>query len=226
MERLALIVPTRGRPKNIEALAEALKQSETLHTDLILVCDDDDRELENYKRLLPNLACSFFVFPREAKGMAAPLNRAARDLMSSYKYLGFMGDDHRPRTKNWDLMFINILDELGTGLVYGNDLHQGKALPTAIAMTSDIAYALNGMVPPNMIHLYLDNFWLTLGNDLDKIVYLPDVVIEHCHPYFGKAPMDQGYKDVNDPTVYSADRAAFENYIASDEYRELLVKLR
>ena len=226
MSTLAVIVPTRGRPENIRELSRAFTDTKTLHAELILVCDDDDPKLDDYKRLPSEFACSLFVFPREGKGMAKPLNRAARELKDEFEYFAFMGDDHRPRTENWDSDFITALDELGTGLVYGNDLHQGKNLPTAVAMAGNIVRALDGMVPPNMIHLYLDNFWLKLGTDLNAIGYLDWVVIEHCHPYFGKAEMDEGYKDVNDPDVYSADKIAFENYIASSDYLELLTALR
>ncbi len=226
MNDLAVVVPTRNRPENIRELVKAFSETKTSRADLILVCDDDDPELNDYKQLPQEIACSLFVFPREGKGMAKPLNRAARDLKDEYEYFAFMGDDHRPRTEHWDTDFIDALDALGTGLVYGNDLHQGKGLPTAVAMTGDIVRALNGMVPPGFIHLYLDNFWLRLGTDLDKITYLPEIIIEHCHPFFGKAEMDEGYKDVNDPAVYSADKTAFENYIASEAYLELLEKLR
>jgi hypothetical protein len=38
--------------------------------------------------------------------------------------------------------------------------------------------------------------------------------------------MDQGYLDVNAPEIYSADLAAFTNYIASREYHKLLESLQ
>jgi hypothetical protein len=95
-----------------------------------------------------------------------------------------------------------------------------------IAMTSDIVTALGGMVPPNMRHLYLDNFWLRLGTDLGKITYCPEIIIEHCHPLIGKAEMDEGYKTVNAAEVYTADRDAFNNFINSFMYKQLLEALR
>jgi hypothetical protein len=158
--------------------------------------------------------------------MAKPLNRAASFLKDDYEYFAFMGDDHRPRTQGWDSMLIDALDELGTGLAYGDDLHQGEGLPTAVAMTADIVRELDGMVPPGMIHLYLDNFWLKLGKDLNAIKYLPEVVIEHCHPVWGTGKMDAGYQEVNAPEVYSADRIAFESYINSPAYADLLAVLK
>lgn len=224
MKNLALIVPSRGRPDNIRELLQSLSDCESRHTDLFVVLDEDDETRFGYYDL-PAAWFSILIYPREGKGMAKPLNRAASFLKDDYEYFAFMGDDHRPRTQGWDSYLIDALDELGTGLVYGNDLHQGEGLPTAVAMTADIVRALNGMVPPNMIHLYLDDFWLKLGKDLDSIKYLKDVVIEHCHPVWGTAPSDAGYQEVNAPEVYSADARAFESYIKSFEYTELLAKL-
>jgi hypothetical protein len=77
-----------------------------------------------------------------------------------------------------------------------------------------------------MRHLYLDNFWLRLGNDLDAIAYLDDVIVEHMHPVAGKAAMDEGYATVNAKEVYLADKIAYDNYVASNQYKTLLDKLK
>lgn len=215
--RTAIIVPTRGRPGNIVELIASLE--ETLTTaELWLVCDEDDPQLPEYKAIEANI----FVFKREGKGMAKPLNKAAKELSYNYDFFCFLGDDHRPRTKQWDDHFEQELIRMETGLVYGNDLIQGAGLPTAVVMTADIVRQLEGMVPPNMIHLYLDNFWLKLGQDLDSITYLPEVIIEHLHPIAGKAEWDQNYRDVNAQEVYSADAIAFKDYLASPDYQRLL----
>jgi len=72
----------------------------------------------------------------------------------------------------------------------------------------------------------LDNFWMTLGKDLNALRYIPEVVLEHLHPVAGKAEWDEGYRDVNAEEVYSADKKALDDYLASDAYRYLLEKLR
>ena len=219
MKDLAIIVPTRGRPKNIEDLLFSLQETNTA-SDLWLVLDDDDPELDHYTELNNAL-----IFPREGKGMAKPLNKAAMFLLDDYRHFAFLGDDHRPRTDKWDQFFIKELDLLGTGLVYGNDLLQGENLPTAVAMTGDIVRELKGMVPPGLIHLYLDNFWMQLGKDLGAFSYLGHVILEHLHPIAGKAEWDEGYKAVNADDVYSADAKAFHQYITGEDYQNLLKAL-
>jgi len=220
MSRLIVLVPTRGRPENIVELLQAFKDTNA-EANLVIVCDEDDPKLEEYKATGAN----GLVYPREGKGMAKPLNKAANELAYCYDFFAFMGDDHRPRTQGWDIAIQEELSKLGTGLAYGNDLIQGAGLPTAVFMTADIVRTLGGMVPPNMIHLYLDNFWLELGRDLNAITYREDVIIEHLHPIAGKAQWDEQYREVNAQEVYSADAIAFKQYMASDEYKHLIEEL-
>ena len=217
MRNMAILVPSRHRPHNIAELIKSLDEVET-ESDLIVIVDDDDNQMDAYLEL----GCDIWVVERQGKGMARPLNFVANQLVDKYRHFCFLGDDHRPRTKNWDTHFINALDELGTGLVYGNDLFQGENLATAVAMTGDIVKALGGMTPPNMIHLYLDNFWMTLGRDLGALRYMGHIIIEHLHPVAGKAEWDAGYVEVNAQEVYSADAKAFHEYITGDGYQQLL----
>jgi len=221
MRNLAVIVPSRNRPGSIAELIHAFDLTET-ESDLIVVIDDDEPQMDAYL----DLGCDILIFKKDGKGMAKPLNFAANHFRDKYRHFAFLGDDHRPRTKNWDLHFINTLDELGIGLVYGNDLLQGENLATAVAMSGDIVKKLGGMVPPDMIHLYLDNFWMTLGKDLNALRYLPEVIIEHLHPIAGKAEWDDQYREVNAQDVYSADKQALDDYLASDAYKQLVESLQ
>jgi len=221
MRNLAILVPSRNRPQNIVELMDSLEKTKT-ESDLIVIVDDDDVMFDSY--LATN--ADIFMVERRGKGMAKPLNFVSNHLKDKYRHFAFLGDDHRPRTEHWDLEFINHLDELETGLVYGNDLLQGEHLATAVGMSGNIVKVLGGMTPPNMIHLYLDNFWMKLGNDLGALRYLPNVVIEHLHPIAGKAEWDEGYRAVNAKDVYSADEVEFWKYIQSDAYRYLLEELR
>jgi glycosyltransferase involved in cell wall biosynthesis len=221
----AIIVPSRNRPHNIVELQKALKDTET-SSELFVIVDHDDETLEQYDQLENNFT-EILCFERGRQGVADPLNAGARLLLESkwFKYFIFVGDDHRPRTKHWDEVWRTNLDELGTGLVYGDDLLQGANLPTAVGMTANIVQTLNGMIPDGFAHLYLDNFWLRLGQDLNAIRYLPETIIEHLHPIAGKSDWDSGYQEVNSNEINNADAQMFHNYINSDDYRQLVESL-
>jgi len=219
---LVVLIPTRGRPDNAIALEQAFVDTNTKAARFYIV-DFNDETRSEYSWKLP--VESVIMIHNETGGMAYPLNYIARQFIGEFDNFAFMGDDHRPRTANWDEKFVEEL-YTGSDIVYGNDLFQGSALPTAVAMSAQIVEHLRGMVPDTQRHLYLDNFWLKLGQDLGKIKYLPDVIIEHCHAFNGKAPMDENYARVNAPEVYLADKVAYDNYIASDQYQTLLTKLK
>lgn len=223
--RMLVIVPTRGRPENVVRLEQAIKDTRTTRADFLYVVDHDDPKAEEYVRMGLNR----LIVIHERLRLGGTLNWAARKYADLYDAIGFMGDDHLPRTPFWDLRVLDALDvETGQAprVVYGNDLLQGANLPTAVFMHSRIIQALGYMVPPGMIHLYLDNFWKELGQSLNGLVYLPDVVIEHMHPVAGKADWDDRYAEVNAPDMDLGDKAKFQEYKESGVFASALDRVR
>jgi len=224
MKPMIILVPTRGRPMSATALLAAHEALST-SSDLLFVIDANDPEHDQYHFEVGAERC--MTIQNETRGMAYPINKAASAIVkeNKYQYFAFLGDDHRPRTAGWDEILIQAMQKRPS-MAYGNDLFQGHRLPTMIAMTSDIVKALDGMVPPKMKHLYLDNFWKKLGEDLGALTYIDAVVVEHMHPVAGKAEWDEGYKEVNAQEVYSFDALAYQNYIQSEAYEVLKKKLQ
>jgi hypothetical protein len=135
--------------------------------------------------------------------------------------VGFLGDDHRPRTPGWDTAYLNSLRELGTGIVYGDDLFQHEAIPTQVAMTTDIPKTLGYICPPEFDHLCVDVVWNDWGKAIQKIRYLPAVVVEHVHYLAGKAQKDQTYSDVNSSVMAAHDSAAYQEYMNGNFSRDV-----
>jgi hypothetical protein len=173
--------------------------------DLLVCVDDDDPTLKEYSAL----GCPLYVGPRLRLG--GTLNQVARANCFMYDNLGFMGDDHLPRTESWDDAMEEALEV--SMIAYGNDLLQGVNLPTAVFMQSVIVQRIGYMVPPGIVHLYLDNFWRALGERLESLQYLPGVIIEHLHPSCGKADNDAQYEEVNAPSLYSHDGRLYQEYL-------------
>lgn len=212
---ILVIVPSRGRPQTLAQMAEAWSETDAT-ADLMYVVDDDDPTLDLYEKAFaeidnPNVILT--VGPRLR--LAGSLNAAANQWAGSYAAVGFLGDDHRPRTSGWDKRFAQCLSG-GAGVVYGNDLLMGSRMPTAVVMTSNIIHTLGYMCPPGLVHLCLDLVWLDWGQGMGRITYLDDVVIEHLHPANGKATLDDGYVEVNSEAMVSADTTAYFTYKEND----------
>lgn len=223
--KLAMIVPTRNRPQNARDLYASWIDNTVGDSDLIFVVDEDDPQLGSYTNQMAWMPHAKLLEAPAGLGMVGVLNGAASIMVAGeYEAIGFMGDDHRPRTRGWN---IKLCDALATpvGISYGNDLLQGEKMATAVVMTTAIPATLGYMVPPTLGHLCADLVWCELGRALGVLAYLDDVVIEHMHPANGKAMNDAGYQRVNSPDQIKRDSEAYYEYMES-EFKSDVTKLR
>jgi hypothetical protein len=219
--RILVVVPTRGRPDNVRRLETARLETHSRCADFLYALDDDDPERGRYLEIgLDRVAMG----PRLR--LVGTLNQVALKYADRYPWIGFMGDDHLPRTEHWDTAVQSALDREGPAVVYGDDRIQGANLPTAVFMPSRVVTALGFFAPPVLTHLYADNFWLALGQALGGLVHLPDVVIEHLHPVGGTAPWDDRYAEVNAPSVDTADRAAWEAFVSDGRFARAVDRVK
>ena len=210
---LTMYVPTKSRPDNALRLQDQFYKTSRLTSRIVFIKSDNDPLLDHYKDLNESITVS----PKKP-GFVDPLNLGyLNDRKKVYSFaVGFMGDDHFPRTDGWDEMFVDALLSMKAGLVYGNDGLQGAAIPTQIAMTADIPLTLGFMTLPQLWHLYADNFWLDIGNAIRRIKYLPEAYLEHMHPAIGKANSDAGYEFSGAFTLDRRDKAVYEDYLRDD----------
>lgn len=207
---LLFIVPSRGRPHNIAALHDAWSATTTGAAELLVAADDDDPTLPGYRDVCGERDIELTVGPRLR--MSPTLNRVAVERAPRHFAVGFLGDDHRPRTLGWSAHYLAELRTMGTGFVYGNDLLASERLPTQWAQTSNIVQALGAMTPAPVNHMFVDNQVYDLGHAIGRIRYLPDVIVEHLHPLNGKAIDDAGYREVNDAAAFEADRLIYADW--------------
>lgn len=202
---MLVICPSRGRPGNIVELVGCWSAT-SADARLVVCVDDDDPYLHEYRRLPLRVEHG----PRRSLG--GWLNWMAASA-EHYDIVGFVGDDVRPRTPNWDALIAAAMPAYG--VVYGDDGHQHERMPTHPFIDARIIRRLGFIAPPGIEHLYLDDFWKAVGEHLGTLTYLPDVVLEHMHPHAGKAAMDDGYAAVNSRAAYKAGKDAFGRYMRS-----------
>lgn len=213
------VIPSRGRPdRACEALAAAQENARLVSTDIVLVIDTDDPEHRAYQWDIPrrfDFAAPITVVsldPYDSGSLVRATNtvsmRIARENPSAI--IGNLGDDHLIRTPGWDKLVTEALRT--PGIAYGRDGIHDERLPTAPFISARIVNALGWYALPTARHMYIDNVWLDLANELGVRRYLPELYIEHVHPGVGKAETDAGYDRANASTEH--DRAAYEEWRA------------
>jgi len=219
MRDIGILIPTRGRPHKIADVHTAWFQtiSGNTLTDAIIVLDEDDETV--YPRL--DGFRYEIVPPGDRRGIVHPLNFAAKRLCGEYRFLGMIGDDHVPLTKDWDVCFLNKLtQEAPYSMVYANDLFQGANLASMIVMDSRYILKLGYMTHPDLTHLFSDNFWMHMGRLKKNIHYMHDVIFEHQHYCNGKSPIDALYAILNSQEYYGMDNEIFNRLIADKDIEE------
>jgi hypothetical protein len=199
---MLVICPSRGRPGNIDALLECWKLTEA-DAELVVCVDDDDPTAGDYP-------ADVTIGPRTTLG--GWTNRVAVARCHDHDIIGVIGDDVRPRSLHWDAELAAAM--VPFGVVYGNDLHQSERMPTHPFLDAEIVRRLGYMAAPGIDHLYLDDAWKAIGEHLGTLTYCPNVILEHVHPHAGKAPMDEGYRQVNARHAYKEGKRQLARYLS------------
>ena len=211
---IVVVIPSRGRPEACREAVQAIRETAALvRTSIVVVVDADDPCHGDYSfSTVPYRAeVSLVTLPQEETGsLIKATNTVSRRIAADdpTAIIGNLNDDHRPRTLGWDREIEEAL--VRPGIAYGNDLIHGERLPSAPFVSAAIVNALGWYFLPTAEHMYGDDALRILGQALDRIHYLPDVIIEHMHPAVKKGTWDAGYDRAY--ASVEADKAAFNEW--------------
>jgi len=202
---LVVLVPSRGRPRNVTRLVRACAETCTLDTVLHFGFDDDDPAFtENLKA-----ADGCLTTIQERMGLAPWTNHLA-GLHPDAAYLASLGDDMVPVTYGWDERLVDAQKDMGGGYCYPDDKRRSD-IPEAVVIDARIVRALGWFSPPGLDHWYQDMAWRDLGSLTGRLRYCPDVVIEHRHPNVpGGDPSDATYTEA--AGSFAADMAVYQKW--------------
>jgi glycosyl transferase/beta-hydroxylase protein BlmF len=189
---ISLLVPTRGRPHNMERFYDSAHSTATRgEFEIIFYIDDDDQPSIDKAAELPNVVSA--IGPRIV--LSECWNRCAEVSLGTILFHG--GDDIVFQTDGWDDMvegtFADSEDKIL--FVHGRDGYHDARFGTHGFIHRRWMDALNYFVPPLFSSDFNDAWLNDLANALDRRVYLPDLFTEHRHYVFGKAPHDDTYKE-------------------------------
>lgn len=203
-----MVIPSRGRPQNIERLLHAMAATCEGQTDLVVGLDEDDPTINSYPDDLAPFPVTYVVKPDLHK-VTAWCNTLAVAGADGYKYIGHFGDDNLPQTQGWDVQMMQALER--TPFAFGNDLYPSRqpgTLSCHIFMLSEVVRTLGYFGPPEIAHMYVDVAWYAWGQACG-ITYLHDVNLEHLHYSSGRAAMDDTYS-----TSYGGTGTDLQNWHA------------
>jgi hypothetical protein len=219
-----MIVPTRNRVESARIQAKEHLVKSTGMVDVIYVVDGDHANEHEYARAVNPWHVNFGPW----RGLSATLNHYGMLWATHYRYIGFMGDDHLPRTNGWDWSVHAALSMSHNLIAYGSDGQTDpvdKVFPplTWWVMDSRIITNLGQMVPWPLSHTCVDDYVYQLGRRTNSLVYLPDVLMEHMHPVWGKAKTDDSYERSSEHHNRLADHEKWKHYQECQLPRDILM---
>jgi len=206
-----VIVPTRSRPDNAERFSKYFFENSSI-SDLIFGIDDDQVEM------YPKINGAMYDVNPNMK-LVPKLNAIADKFKDKYETITFLGDDHVLRTEKWDEILYAPIKKNGYGFSYGNDLFQSAGLPTSTMVSTNIIKSLGFMACPSLYHMYIDNYWGMMGNELKALFYFENVIWEHLHWVNNKAPADASYQETN--SYLQRDQIAYQEYLNKNFQNDL-----
>lgn len=206
---ISLLLPSRGRPFNVQRLAESAisHADEPDDIELIVYIDDDDKSYDNKK------------FPEQVY-----IKTTKRTLLSNYWNMAYesasgpiymhCGDDIVMQTQGWDTKVKEAFDRYPDKivLIYGDDgdPNKDKKFGTHSFIHQNWVDALGYFVPPYFSSDFNDT-WLNELADMIGRKEKIDILTEHMHFAFRKGELDlthaerlvRHWKD-NTPAIYES----------------------
>lgn len=208
------ICPSTKRHQRLYELALSYEKALCL-TPVICILDESDAE--TYAKLIWPESWSFSY--TKTKGPNAILNEYF-EAHPNEKFYGVIADDCIIRTPG-------ALEELEAQartyfIAYGDDKAWGSQIPTHPCIGGDLLRSLGWWAHPEFSHNCADKVWLAFGLQHGLLRYEPEVVIEHMHPAFNKAPWDEQYLQNYNPEKTDRESRTERANDDEDYYHEYL----
>lgn len=203
------ILPSLNRPKRAYEVAERAPE-----VPILMRLHHGDSRLEEYLEL---------EWPEEWSVIVGPKMNLCDTLNWAYErhpeesWYGFLADDTLPHPKGWN----RILEEEASDsyIAYPDDGIHGKDLCPHHCISGELIRALGWWCLPGLHHNFLDAVWYVLGQNLDILRYVPEVMFEHKHPIVQKAETDSTYR--YGQHFFKYDQGTFERWLVEGKEQDL-----
>jgi len=199
-ETISIILPTRKRADKVKEMLQSIEDT-VHHKDRVEVCfyfdEDDTTTHEQCKSYFNDFTFTIksLVGPRIV--MSNTWNKAFEEL-STNSIIMLCADDFRFRTENWDDMVYGAFSKYPDKilLVYGNDLIWTNGRLATHGFVHRKWIEITGMwLPPYFVSDYCDTWIDNVARMVNRIQFIPKMIIEHLHFCVGKAQIDENTMD-------------------------------
>jgi glycosyltransferase involved in cell wall biosynthesis len=190
---LAVVVPTLDRSHALRPLLEAFRQTTDDFRLVFVLRPDDEGSWEAVEELAaPD------VVAMECEGRyAACVNLAARATDEDFLLIG--ADDIRPHERWFEAARAKMSSAVG--FVSTNDLGSEDVMAGTVASHPLVARWYATEVGDLFDEAYFHNGGIGDASEVAKqrgaFAYAPDSIVEHLHPNYGKAEVDETYRRVS-----------------------------
>lgn len=211
MKKILVLVPHRSadgmRNESLKKLIASWRETTDGFSDILVGLDRDDIE-----QWPVDLEADVIQDVNEIRlNVIKKINYLSSKYGKKYDYIYFVGNDCIFRTKGWETIFLNSSVGMKHVVYYGNDMLQSERLCTHAFLSMNIIEDVGFMGPECLNHMFVDNFWMAIGNYLGCLRYFPEVVLEHMHYANGKNSKDKMYAWSD--AFYNQDQVSFVNYM-------------
>lgn len=217
MNRAKILVkfPTRQRPARFIETLSLYRTLANSPEDIqyIITCDEDDPTMNNpqmrkHLSWLDNTEVHFGKSKTKIEACNADVPQSGWDI------LVLASDDMLPRRHGWDdeiRMDMKYHFKDFDGVINYHDGHQRDKINTLPVMGINWYKRFGYIYNPAYVTMYCDTELTEVSRMLNREVYIPQMIIEHMHPYNGDVPFDELYTRNNnasaDARLYQARRA-------------------
>lgn len=198
---ISLLCPTRGRPDRICVMIESvIKTTEKLeNVEILFYIDSDDDKKDDYIVSINNLLNKYNnPFKRVLPHIGEPMSVSKSWNIIAEKCEGdilvMANDDEVWITKGWDRRLNEEADKFPDDIycIYFDDgVNKGCSFP----MVSRKWYETLGYFTPGIFKFLANDTWIQhIAQYIERLHYVPDVLVEHRHYLYNKSEMDETYK--------------------------------
>lgn len=193
---ISLVLPSRGRPQALFSMVYSAELTAD-DPDQIEVCvriDSDDPRRYGYIAET-GYGLTTCITSGKRGVLANAWNDAAK--IAGGDILMLAADDLRFRTKGWDTAVRQAVEHVGDRIVmvYARDGHADERMATHPFVTRRWVDVVGRFTAPYFEADYVDLWIDDVARQLDRAVFLPNVLIEHMHPSFGKGEWDKTHQE-------------------------------